>query len=70
MCRSPSDFGHLVWFGLVWFGLGVCVVWCGVVNKSNIFEHILTEIYQLLSIVFVFTLFAFHVHVAGGTLST
>ena len=72
----------LVWFGLVWYGV---VWWCGVVwygvvwwygvawqmNKSNILGHILTEdIYQCLLVLFVFALFAFHVHVAGGTLST
>ena len=41
-----------------------------VVNKSNIFGHILTGIYQFLYVLYVFALFAFHVHVAGGTLST
>ncbi len=41
-----------------------------VVNKSNMFGHILTEIYQLLYVFVVCALFAFHVHVAGGALGT
>ena len=57
----------MVWCGLVWYAKDVVK---NVVNKSNIFRHVLTEIYLFLSIVFVSALFAFHVHVAGGTLST
>ena len=41
-----------------------------VVNKCNIVGHMLTEIYQFVFVLSVFALFAFHVHVAGGTLST
>ena len=40
------------------------------VVKSHIFGYTLTEIYQFVSVLSVFALFAFHVHVAGGTLST
>ena len=40
------------------------------VNKSNIFGYVLTEIYQFVYVLYVFALFAFHVHVAVGTLGT
>ena len=64
----------MVWCGVVWYGVERAErapnQYGKKVNRSNIFGHILTEIYKLLLVLFVFALFAFHVHVAGGTLST
>ena len=60
----------MVWYGVVWYGMVWYAAWIKKVIKSNIFGHILTEIYKLLLVLSVFALFGFHVHVAGSTLST